>query len=131
MFAMVPHSRDSQWSYHTHRPWNPHCTTLDSDTGKTICVCVCCFILFLVLNIAAGLLNKEKRGWIPRGQVLYTHWKAMLFSSEYMMMERRMVLSKQDIQDISVDHGKLLHNQNWWEESRQVTLKKIFFNFKS
>lgn len=37
--------------------------------------------------------------------MLYMHWKAMLISSEYLIMERRLVLSKQDIQDISVDHG--------------------------
>ena len=92
-----------------------------------VCVVVCCVVL--VFNIIAGLLNKETRGWIPGGQMLYMHWKAMLISSEYLIMERRLVLSKQNIQDISVDHGKLLHSQNWWKKSHWAALK-IYFLFQ-
>ena len=128
MFAMIPHSQDSQWSYHT---W-----TLKSQRynirwwlrKRRVFVCVCVLFCFVVgLNIAAGLLNKETRGWIPRGQVLYTHWKATFISSEYMIMERRMVLSKQYVQDISMDHEKLLHSQNWWKKSHRAALKIFFF----
>jgi hypothetical protein len=36
----------------------------------------------------------------------------MLISSEHMLMGRMMVLSQQDVKDISVDHEKMLHNQN-------------------
>ena len=131
---MFPHSQDSQWHYDT--------LTLKSTCYNTgwwlrkihlcVCVCVCVCVLccvVLVLNIIAGLLNKETRGWIPGGQMLYMHWKAMLISSEYLIMERRLVLSKQNIQDISVDHGKLLHSQNWWKKSHWAALK-IYFLFQ-
>lgn len=95
-------------------------TMLDGDSGKDI-------RFFKMLNIAAGPLNKEKRGWIPGGQVLYIHWKATLISSEYMIMARRMVLSKQNVQDISVDHGKMLHNQCWWKKVSSSSFENTFF----
>ena len=124
---MIPHSQDSQWHYDT--------LTLKSTCYNTgwwlrkihlcVCVCVLCCVV-LVLNIVAGLLNKETRGWIPGRQMLYMHWKAMLISSEYLIMERRLGLSKQDIQDINVDHGKLQHSQNWWKKSHWAALKINF-----
>lgn len=86
-------------------------------------------IFFTVLNIAAGLLNQEKRGWMPREQMLSTHWKAMLISSEHMIMERRMVLSKPSIQDNSVDHEKVLHTHNRWEVSSSSS-ESFFFLFQ-
>lgn len=99
-------------------------TTLDGDSGKGI-------RFFKMLNIAAGLLNKEKRGWIPGGQVLYVHWKATLISSEYMIMERKMVLNMQNVQDISVDHGKMLHNQCWWgEKVSSSSFENTFLKFQ-
>lgn len=67
---------------------------------------------FTVLNIAAGLLNEEKRDRMPRGQILSTCLKAMLISSEHIIMERRTVLSKHSVQDNSVDHEKALRIHN-------------------
>ena len=94
-----------------------------AQENTSVCV-LCCVVL--VLTIVAGLLNKETRGWIPGRQMLYMHWKAMLISSEYLIMERRLGLSKQDIQDINVDHGKLQHSQNWWKKSHWAALKINF-----
>lgn len=44
--------------------------------------------------------------------MFYTQRKTMFVSSEYMLMGRKTVLSKQRVQDISVDHEKMPHNQN-------------------
>lgn len=97
---------------------------LDGDSRKDI------RFFFTVLNIAAGLLNQEKRDWMPRGQMLSTHWKAMLISSEHMIMERRMVLSKHSVRDNSVDHEKAMRTHNWWEVSSSSS-ENIFKRFEN
>lgn len=124
MFVTIPHSQDShRWAI----------TPIDLEIpGYNIgwWLKKRHSIFFTVLNIAAGLLNQEKRDWMPRGQMLSTHWKAMLISSEHMIMERRMVLSKHSVRDNSVDHEKAMRTHNWWEVSSSSS-ENIFKRFEN